>query len=109
MRVPKTNPPQTPPPHTHIHTRTHTQVPGLAQGRQLPEFHLPPPHTRTHTHPHTHAHTHRSLAWLKAGNYQNCLVDAAMAVALDPTNPKALHKRAQAKWRLGALTVGGLN
>ncbi len=48
---------------------------------------------------------HRSLAKLKLNDVKGCLNDACMAVALDPSNVKAMNKRAQAKARLGLLKV----
>ncbi len=45
------------------------------------------------------------MAKLKLNDAKGCLQDAAMAVALDPEYVKAMHKRGQAKAKMGMLQV----
>jgi hypothetical protein len=65
------------PVHTHIHTHTHTRARAHANTHTRT-------HTRTHTHEHKHIHKHTRahyiplkwlsvvLAWMHAGNGENC-------------------------------------
>ena len=46
-------------------------------------------------------HANMALAKLRSGDARGCLSDASVAVALDPTYHKAMHRRAMAKRALG--------
>ena len=50
----------------------------------------------------------RALCKLKMSDFSGCLKDASVAVALDPTNTKAMHRRGMAKKGLGLLVVSSV-
>ena len=51
--------------------------------------------------------TNRAMARLRINDMRGALRDSCTAVALDPQSHKALHKRSEAKRRLGLLQVVG--
>eukprot|EP00798_Chlamydomonas_sp_ICE-L_P013753 gene13753-19657_t len=50
-------------------------------------------------------YSNRALCKLKKSDFKGCLKDSSMAIALDPHNMKAMHRRAMAKKELGLLVA----